>query len=52
LIGYLNEFTGEQPTEFPVDLEQKMNSVKTTALKMSSFPVGINIDENVAAPAA
>ena len=45
LIGYLNQYTGDQPTEFPVDFEQKIGSVKTTALKMSSFPVGINIDE-------
>ena len=45
LIGYLNQYTEEQPTEFPVDFEQKITTVKMTNLKMSSFPVEIDIDE-------
>ena len=42
-LGFLNN---------PVDFEQKINTVKTTNLKMSIFPAGIDIDEafNAAVP--
>ena len=52
LAAYLPKEDESAPDTFPIGFSQKMNSVKTKNLKISSFPVGINIDEgNASVPA-
>ena len=45
LADYLPKEDGSAPDTFPTGFTQKMNSVKTKNLKISEFPLSINVDE-------
>lgn len=47
LAAYLPKEDGSAPDTFPTGFSEKMNSVKTRNLKISSFPIGINVDEGI-----